>query len=197
VAAGPVVDQLAVQYADQNVLFIEQDVDMPVGGRMDRWWRGWGVGGTVYLPLSMVDSGHQVTQGAEEWSSVFAAMVDASLLRDAAARLEVATERIGNVVRFDIDLTNLSGTTLAAATNGATVTAMIYKDTAKASSKRVVKAAATAPVLELANGATGEYMIAVAAADVDWDDARWVVIADYQPAGANQPYDTLQAVMGQ
>ena len=50
------VDQLAEEYAGDPVVFIEYDVDNPPGNRVSRWWAAWGSGGSVYLPLIMVDS---------------------------------------------------------------------------------------------------------------------------------------------
>ncbi len=44
-------------------MFIEQDVDAPLGGRLDRWFDAYATPGTVYLPLVMVDSGNQIDSG--------------------------------------------------------------------------------------------------------------------------------------
>ena len=54
----------------------------------------------------------------------------------------------------------------------------------------------TTPITPLADGASGEYTFEVAVGSANWDLIRWVVIADYQPIGADYPFDTLQAVMG-
>ena len=53
------VETLKTEYAGQPVIFIEDNVDAPVGGRISYFWAGFGTG-SAFLPLSMVDSGHAV-----------------------------------------------------------------------------------------------------------------------------------------
>ena len=189
------VDQLAATYADQPVLFVEQDVDASIGGRQERWWAGYGSGGTVYLPLVMTDSGHQVSSGSESFRAVYSAMVDAALQRPPRARMTVTSIREGNLLRFDARITNTSGATLSAA-NNATLTALIYLDPTNSSSVPLVTVAGTAPITTLADGATGDYSFEVVVGNLNPDRTRWVVIADYLPDTSESAYDTLQAVAG-
>jgi hypothetical protein len=189
-----VVDQLAGEYADDPVVFIEYDVDNPAGNRVSRWWAAWGSGGSVYLPLIMVDSGNQISNGSVAFAQRYRAMVDAALQRPAAARLEVDRERVGNSFRFDIALTNLSDVTLSSA-NSATLHVIVYEEAHVGDTDRWVRAATAQPISTLAPGETGTFTAEVAPQGVvDWDKVHSVVIADYRPGGASGAYDTLQAV---
>jgi len=177
------------------VLFIDQDVDSPLGGRVDRWFQGYGLPGTVYLPLGMVDSGHDISSGSVNYVSVYSDMVDTSLPRTPKARMTVTSVREGNLLRFNALITNTSGVTLSAA-NGATLTALIYQEPTNPSSVPLVTAAGTASITTLADGATGDYDFEVVVGNLDPERTRWVVIADYQPDASESAYDMLQAVMG-
>ncbi|PWB68893.1 MAG: hypothetical protein C3F15_15790 [Holophagae bacterium] len=188
------VDQLAEEYADDPVVFIEYDVDNPAGNRVSRWWAAWGSGGSVYLPLIMVDSGNQISNGSVAFAQRYRAMVDAALQRPAAARLEVNRERVGNSFRFDIALTNLSGVTLSSA-NSATLHVIVYEEAHVGDTDRWVRAATAQSISNLAPGGTGAFTAEIAPQGVvDWDKVHSVVIADYRPGGATGAYDMLQAV---
>lgn len=177
------------------MLFIEQDVDAPLAGRVDRWFDGYGLPGTVYLPLVMVDSGDRVSSGSENFIHVYSRMVDDSLRRPALAQMSVVGNRVGNLLEFSVRLTNTSGVTLSAA-NNATLTALIYEEPVNQSSVPLVTKADTSPITTLADGASGDYTFEVGVGNLDPARTRWVVIADYRPAGNGSPYDTLQAVSG-
>jgi len=190
-----VLEDLKGDYEDQNVLFIEQDVDAPEGNRLDRWFDGYGNPGTVYLPLVMVDSGYRVSNGQQSFRSVYSRMVDNSLRRPAEAVLVVESERVGSTLRFDVRLTNSTGIDLSAA-NDVTLNALVFEEPTDPSSVPVVMAADTASIMTLADGATVDRTFDVSVGSADWNRLRWVVIADYLPIGEGNPYDTLQAVMG-
>ena len=177
-------------------MIIEQNVDVPLGGRLDRWFAAYNMPGTVYLPLTMVDSGDQISQGDTFFTQIYGDMLDNGLDRPAAAGMAVQTERIGGLLRFDVSLTNTSGETLSA-TNDATLTALLYHEPATANAIPVVIAAGTSAITTLADGETGTYTFEVATAGLNPGETRWVVIADYLPAGSTSAYDTLQAVAGQ
>lgn len=177
------------------MLFIEQDVDAPLAGRVDRWFDGHGVPGTVYLPLGMVDSGHEVTSGSANYANVYSRMVDTSLQRAPKAQMSATGTWNGNLLQFNVRMTNASGATLSAA-NGATLTALIYEEPVSASAVPLVSAAVTTAITTLADGETGDFNFEVVVGGLDPDRTRWVVIADYRPNAANTAFDTLQAVMG-
>jgi hypothetical protein len=188
-----VVDQLAEEYAGDPVVFVEYDVDNPAGNRVSRWWAAWGSGGSVYLPLIMVDSGNQISNGSVAFLQRYRAMVDAALQRPAAARLEVSRELAGNSYRFDIALTNMSGVTLGPA-NNATLHVIVYEEAHVGDTDRWVRAATFRSISNLAPEATASFTVEIAPQGVvDWDKVHSVVIADYRPEGASGAYDTLQA----
>ena len=188
------VKELADEYEGQNVLFLDQDVDASLGERLDRWFLGYGSSVSVYLPVVMVDSGNRVSNGSEDFHAVYSLMVDISLQRPATVSMVVESERVGDDLHFNVRLTNSSGTSLGAA-NSATLTALVYEES-MTTDVPVVAAAGTTPITTLADGATGEFTFEVAVGSANWDLVRWVVIADYQPIGADYPFDTLQAAMG-
>jgi len=184
-----------VDYEDSNVLFIDQNVDAPLGGRVDRWFQGYGLPGDVYLPITMVDSGHDISSGEVNYVSVYSDMVDTSLSRMPKAQMTVTSTRDGNLLHLDARITNTSGTTLSAA-NGATVTALIYQEPTNPSSVPLVRAAGTTAITTLVDGGTGDYGLEIVVGNLDPERTRWVVIADYRPDASDSAYDTLQAVAG-
>ena len=80
--------------------------------------------------------------------------------------------------------------------NAARLNALVYEEPDSPAAVPIVIAAGSTPITTLDDGATNDYTIEVTVADANWDRIRWVVIADYQPIGASNPWDTLQAVMG-
>lgn len=186
---------LKSEYANDNVLFVEQDVDAPLAGRLDRWLEANTNPGTIYLPLVMTDSGHDISNGSEDFGAVYRQMINRSLNRSAAASMVVQTQRSGSVLRFDVRLTNRSGATLSAA-NDATVTALLWESPVDPNEVPVATIGRTAAIPTLTDGATGDVSLEVVVGGLDESRTRWVVIADYQPTGPANPYDTLQAVAG-
>lgn len=189
------MDQLAQEYAGRAV-FLEQDVDSPLGQRYGRWWAGYGSGGTVYLPLMMTGSGHQISTGYVDFENTYRAMVEAELARPALASLEVYTWRAGDQVRFSGRLTNLSGVTLSAA-NAFALHALVYEDTHVIHTGRIVRAAVYSSIsTALAPGATMEFSLATTdLTGVDWNKLHTVVLADCRPGGSTGAYDMLQAAV--
>ena len=145
--------QLKADYQNENVLFIEQDVDAPLAGRVSRWFDGYGLPGTVYLPLVMADSGFDVSSGSENFAGVYSRMVDDSLQRPPLAQMTVVGNRIGNLLEFSVRLTNSSGVTLSA-TNNATLTALIWEEPVNTSAVGFISKAGTLPMTTLADGAS-------------------------------------------
>jgi len=193
-SAADELSDLAVEFADDNVLFVEQDVDAPLGGRLDRWFDAYAAGGTVYLPLVMVDSGHQISTGPVDFAAVYRAMIEDSLARPATARMTVSGTRVDDLLRFVVRLTNDSGVTLSAA-NAAALTALVFEEPASIATVPRVVSAAVLPISTLADGESREFSFE-AATDIDPERTRWVVIADYRPLGSVDAFDTLQAVAG-
>jgi uncharacterized repeat protein (TIGR01451 family) len=202
-ATGPVVDQLANEYAttDQPVVFLEQNVDRPLGNRIGQWWAAHG-GGSVSLPLVMIDSGQQFSNGylGSSAHDTYKAMIDAELARPPQAELTASSQRISDRIHFDIELTNLSSVTLSSA-NGAAVHAIVYEEhtpvdpTMDHITQRIVRAVvSTNLTTPLVPGATTTLAVETGELGnvVDWSKVHALVLADYRPAGS-AAYDMLQA----
>lgn len=187
--------QLKADYEDQNVLIVEQNVDAPLGNRLDRWFDSFNTGGDVYLPLVLTDSGHRISNGSEDFSHVYKGMIDDALLRSAEATMSAEGTRNGDILSFEVSLTNASGVTLSA-TNDATLTALVFEEPTDSSEVPLVAAAATSPITTLDNGGTATFTFEAAVAGLNASRTRWVVIADYLPPDSSSAYKTLQAVAG-
>jgi len=146
--------------------------------------------------MVMVDSGNQISDRSvsSDYYNTYKAMVDAALARPPKATIQAQSQRVGNKLRFDIQLTNLSGVTLSSG-NSATVNAIVYEDAHVGVTDRYVRAVVSTGISpDLANGATGTFTLETAElSGVDWDKIHSVVLADYRPGGSLGAYDMLQA----
>lgn len=192
------VEQLAGEYANQNVVFLEYDVDSAPSSRFNRWWHGFN-GQSASLPLIMTDSGYEVHTGyhGPDQYAELKSMVDTSITRPAAADLSASWSRIGNRAHFSVTVTNHSGVTLSSNKNAA-VHAIVYEDVQVHYTGRFVRSAVSTPIASLANGATGDFTLESEALEgVDWNKLHFIVLVDYLPGGTDQPYDMLQAALAQ
>jgi hypothetical protein len=190
-----VVEQLAQDYAGQPVVFLEYDVDNAPGSRYGRWWAAHG-SGSVTLPLVMVDSGNQISNGYVSFYNVYKAMVDTALARPAQAEIEAYWLRTGNRVVFYIQVTNLSAVTLSSSSNSATVHAIVYENAHVRLTNRFVRAAVSTDISSLAPGATDTFMLETSElSGVNWDKLHFIALADYRPSGSSGAYDMLQATV--
>ncbi len=174
-------------------MFLEEDVDNPPGDREDRWW--WAYHGTsAGLPLTMVDSGHQISNGYVDFYNTYKAMVDSELSRPAEADIEAYYRRIGDHFRIYGRLTNLSGVTLGY-NNSAQVEAIVYEETHVHLTDRYVRdAVSSALESQLAPGAAMTFTLDSSdLSGVNWNNMRLLVAADYLPAGYVGSFDMLQA----
>lgn len=178
-------------------MFLEYDVDdNAFYSREGRWWAAYGAG-SVILPLVMVDSGNQISNGSEDFYTVYKGMVHAALARPALAEIEAYRWRAGDKVTFSAQVTNRSGVTLSGG-NAATVHAIVYEETQVAITGRYVRAVASTGISSLAPDATATFELETSElVDVDWDKLRYLVLVDYRPAGSSGPYDMLQAAFAQ
>ena len=157
------MDTLAPEYDGQPVIFIEYNVDstdQQFLARKRRWWDAYQVGGSVSLPLVMVDSGNQFSNGVQT-IDVYRNMVDTSLARPPQAAIEALWWRVGDSVRFSVEVKNLSGVTLSS-TNRATVWGIVYEDTHVVNTDHYVRVVASTAVSSLAPGATGTFTLQTA-----------------------------------
>jgi hypothetical protein len=189
-----VVDQLAGDYSGQSVVFLEYNVD---DDRYDlrqwRWFAGYGGGGSVFLPLAMVDSGKQTRQSVGTYPA-YQSMVNTSLARPAQAEVSADWQRVGNHVRFNATVKNLSGTTLNTAKD-ARVWGIVYEETHVQLTNRFVRAVGATAITSLADNATATFTVDTADldGDVNWDKLHFIALVDYRPGGSSGPYDMLQA----
>ncbi len=175
------------------MVFLEHAVDDAPSSRISRWWAAYGQGGSVSLPLVMVDSGYRWSNGPVSYASVYRAMVDAALTRPAEAALAVTRERRGSTLELEVRVTNLADVTLQPS-NSATVHAIAYEETHVADTDRYVRATDSVAVGTLAPGESADYSLRLTLpADVAWDRVHSVVLVDYRPGGATGPYDMLAA----
>jgi hypothetical protein len=193
------VEQLSQDYASQPVVFIEYDVDDDTfAAREQRWWTAHG-GGSVTLPMVMVDSGHEFSNGYEDFDTRYTAMVDASLARPAAAEITASGQRVGDTLHFDIQIVNRLGATLGAG-NSARVWVIVYEEFSVSGAGRLtnrfVRAiASTALSPDLPDGETRSLTLDTGAlSGVAWENLRAIVLVDYRPGGTSGAYDTLQAL---
>jgi hypothetical protein len=195
------VDALASEYANAGkpVVFLEQNVDLPKGKRLDRWWAAYSGPGTVYLPLVMVDSGHQISSGSQnDFKVAYRKLVDAELARPPQAEVEAYTRRVGSRMRLYARLRNTAGLALSASGNDAALHALVWEDRHVGVTDRIVRAAPwTGISQEVAPG--GEYTATLETPDlsgVNWDALHAVVLADCRP-GSGPAYDMLQGTMAE
>ncbi len=187
------VDQLAVELQDQPVVFLEHDVDNPLGNRFDRWWAAYGAG-SVTLPLTMVDSGEQISNGSVSFASTYRAMVETAQQRPPAAKLVVDRRRSGSSFHFEIELTNRCDETLRAG-NDARLHVIVYEDIHLADTNRFVRAVRSITVGTLAPDASKSFTVEVPLTGVNWSKLHSVVLVDYRPSSGNGSYDMLQAAI--
>ena len=181
------------------MVFLEQDVDLPVGRRYDRWWAAYSGGGTVYLPLVMVDSGHQISSGSQtDFKAAYRKLVEAELVRPPQAEIEAYTRQVGTRVRVYARVVNTAGKPLSAARNDATLHALIWEDARVGVTGRIVRAAPWTGISpEVASG--GEFTATLETPNlpsVNWSALHTVVVADYVP-GSGPAYDMLQGALAE
>ena len=193
-AAGAAVDQLASDYATQPVVFLEQNVDAPLGGRTSLWWAANTNTGTIYLPLVMADSGHYWGNGYVSFYSVYQAAVDAEIARPAGADLSAGARRIGNHFRVSVQVTNRSGSTLSSS-NQARIQAFVYEDIKIGVTSRTTRSVASVSIgAALEDNASRSLVLDMDdISPADWSKVHVVVAVDYRQGGTTGAYDMLQA----
>ena len=180
------------------MVFLEQDVDAPLGNRISRWWAGYNRPGNVYLPLVMVDSGHQISSGSQaDFKAAYRRLVDAELVRPPQAEIEAYTRQVGAKMRVYARLRNTSDTSLSDL-NYAALHALIWEDRRVGVTGRIVRAA---PWLAISPAVApgGEFTVTLETSDlsgVTWGALHTVVVADVVP-GSGPAYDMLQGALAE
>lgn len=166
-----------------------------MGDRIARFWAAHGYS-TAYYPLVITDSGHQFSEGAVDYHSVFKSMIDAELARPAGAAIEAYAMRRDDKLWVRLRLTNQSSVALSNA-NSAGVGVIVYEDAHVGVTNRYVRSAVAVGVpATLANGAFADFTLETPAlTGVDWARLHAFVLADYIPGNPAGRYDMLQAAL--
>jgi hypothetical protein len=189
---------LASEYANAGkpAIFLEQDVDVQIGGRRDRWFAAYG-SGTAYLPLVMVESGHQISSGLNTgYETTYRRLVETEFLRPPQAEIEAYARQVGLRMRIYARVVNNAGTALSTAANDATLQALVWEDANTGLTGHSVRAGPLvgisqelAPASEFTATLETTYL-----PSVNWDALHTVVFVDYRP-GPGPAYDMLQAAL--
>lgn len=176
---------------DLPVVFLEHDVDHPLGNRYDRWWAAFQAGSAT-LPLTMVDSGQQISSGYVDFARAYRQMVEQALARPPAARITVNRRRVGSAFTFEVELANLAAETLSTA-NDARLHVIVYEQTHVADTDRWVRAVRSISTGTIMPGDSKSFSVEIPLSGVTWSKLHSVVLADYRPSDGNGSYDMLQA----
>jgi hypothetical protein len=179
------------------VVFLEYYANNPAfNARLNRWLAAYG-GGTIYLPMAMVDSGNVISNGVVVYQDKYWSMVNSSLARPPQAEVKALWMRQGNQVKFSVQVKNLSSTTLSSS-NSAKVSGIVYEEgVAGALTNRYVRATAETAIPSLAKNATATYELQTAdlPSGVNWNKLHFIALVDYRPGGSTGKYDMLQAAV--
>jgi len=124
-AAAPVIDQLAEEYAGQNVLFLEYDPDTTGSTRASHFFAAQG-GGSATLPLAMVESGYRCTSGSQDFHTNFAEMIDTVQSMQAMAGLSATWAEVDDNAEVYVTVHNTSGINLTK--NNAHLHILVYAE---------------------------------------------------------------------
>lgn len=187
------IDQLAEDYANQPVVFLEHDIENGSTVRQKHFWDAYVATGIIALPLAMVDSGLSVYSGPNDTYNEYKAMIDAALVRPPLALITATWQRVGDNVQFVVQVTNQSGVALGIS-NLAQVHAIVYIDEKRIYTSRFVVGDSTVP-LTAAKGATVTVTPpAIPLSGVDWSKLHFLVMADYiAPQSTTLGSKSLQA----
>jgi hypothetical protein len=193
-----VVDQLAQEYAGQNVIFIEDNVDAPHGTLYSHWWEG--ATGSVGLPLSMVENGYLFANGYEDFHTHFKQMVDSALALPAEAQMSATWSIVNGAAQVEVTVLNNSGANLSAA-NEAHLHLLVYADEAPGEGNgtphlthRFVVATGDYP-LTLAGGAQVTLTNTLpAVSGRAWETVNILAMVDYLPVGSSTHHNLQAAI---
>ena len=191
---GRVIDELAQEYAYRPVVFVEQNAWAPLGERQSRFYAAC-TASCYDTPQVMVSSGHQWASGEVDYRAEYSRMVEEELARPPQAEIEAHYVRVGQRIRADIRIKNLSGDILSPEKE-ATVHFIVYEDKHVGQTGRIVRAAPWMEITtDLMPGATMTFTLETPdLSGVDWAKLHGVALVDYRPGGESGPYDMLQAV---
>lgn len=203
------INQLAEEYADESVVFLDYHYDMALDDGIPtyfppeaRWHVIQASEEGLGLTWAVVDSGRLHHRGAEETSvayDTYTEMIDDALALPARAALKASWWRSGNSVIVVATVTNNSEITLSPE-NNAGVHAIVKEPYAVYDTHTTIHPGlngAMAQIPDLAPGETGTYLIVVPDIyPMDWEVLELIVLVDYQTAPGLK-YDQLQAVFAE
>ena len=188
------------ELAGQAVVFVEQNVDSSIDNRQARWWDAYtGALDSVYLPLIMVDSGHQISNGPlADFYSTYKAMIMSEIARSPEAEIAAFVRRQGDALRVYVWLKNEAEESLLSSSNSATINAIVYEDVKLGLTSHTTRAVPSVPVTStLAPGNAAMFTLDTdTLTGVNWDALHTIVVADYRPL-AGRAFDMLQAAVAQ
>ena len=182
------IDQLAIDYADRNIVFVDYTMDYGIPNPVLYRWEviertepGMG------LTWAMVDSGQKYSRGvesSEEALEKYTAMVEFGIAQDALADISAQYWVIGDTAYFKVTVQNLSGVKLSQA-NTARVYAFVketgiqYEDTNTTHHASRGKGMTLIP--DLADQETGTYYVSVPLRQItDWNNVGAYAFVDYE-----------------
>ncbi len=179
------------------MVFLEQDIDYPLGNRIDRWWDARD-GEPCGIPWTIVDSGFGVTCGAMEFEPAYRALVDQALMNPPAADVQASYRRTDNELSVGVHVTNRTATALGP-DNLATINVLVYERVHRVHTDRFVQAVGQTDLLSpLAPGQTGSYLVSLTDVPVvDWGRSAVIVLVDYRPDPAQTRFAALQATVAE
>jgi hypothetical protein len=197
VAAGTAVEQLAGEYKDQPVLFLEYDAnEFGKSPRAPYFWAS-NRASPVGFPIVSVDSGNQVASGGSaDYRALYRPLVNSELARTPQAELAAAWWRVDNRVVVSVRITNQAAVSLGP-DNEAKVHAIVYENNKVKLTSRFVRTTFSMNIgTQFAALDPGESQVLTLEsgdlAGVDWEKLSVVAIADYYVDAASH-YDALQA----
>jgi len=183
-----VIDQLAIDYADKNIVFVDYTMDYNIPNPVLYRWEviqrtepDWG------LTWTMVDSGQRHSRGVEtdeEAIEKYTAMVEYGIAQEALADIDAQYWVIGDTAFFKVTVQNLSGVNLSEA-NTARVYAFVketgiqYEDTN--TTHHASRGEGMTLIHGLADQETGTYYVSVPLREItDWNNVGAYAFVDYE-----------------
>jgi hypothetical protein len=183
-----VIDQLAIDYADKNIVFVDYTMNYAIPNPVlyryeviERTEPGWG------LTWTMVDSGQRYSRGVEteeEAVEKYTAMVEYGIAQEALADISAQYWVIDDTAFFKVTVQNLSGVKLSQA-NTARVYAFVketgiqYEDTN--TTHHASRGEGMTLIPDLADQETGTYYVSVPLRQItDWNNVSAYAFVDYE-----------------
>lgn len=192
---------MIIDYANQPVVFIEDNVDNPVDPFHRASWIAAReeLGNSWTLPYIEVGSGRRISNGYVDFNQVYTDMISADAALPAQADITATYSREGNALHYTISVTNHSGVALSEG-NAAQLSVVVFeKGYSQSLTGQQVRAYASSTFSSpLADGASRTFNIDInnVPSNAVWDHLQSVVLVDAKPAGKNH-WENLQAAIAQ